>query len=265
VAATAAATVLQLSSTLSDELGVSEDEIAITAPTRVGGTGVYILNQVIQRKRNPKGLQFRDGDQPLRVGDRVMNIKNRYGKYDPDSGEAAPDIMNGDTGHVIDYNQQTNVTTVEFDDGVLTYSKDELVSLIPAYASTTHKLQGSEAPAIICPYVGAAGSRMLTRNLVYTAITRGKQMAHVIGDKEVIRQAISRDGSRRNTTLDLRVGAIPKLLKARYEKVAKANITSAQQLLGGFALSRVGHLDVMGPGAAAHLDAEAAKDTAAAE
>jgi hypothetical protein len=170
-----------------------------------------------------------------------MNIKNRYGK----DGEDGVDIMNGDTGRVLDYNAQTNVATVEFDDGTITYAKDELDALIPAYCSTTHKLQGSEAPAIVCPYIGAAGSHMLTRNLIYTAITRGKQMAHLIGDKEVIREAVKRDGSRRNTTLDLRVGAIPKLLKARYEQVAKVGVRSAQQLLGGYALSRIGHSDIM--------------------
>jgi exodeoxyribonuclease V alpha subunit len=260
VPAAAVTLTLALASTLSDEFGVGEDEVVVTSPMRKGGTGTYILNQALQRRRNPNGLQFRDGDQPLRVGDRVMNIKNRYGKYDAETGESDPDIMNGDTGRVSGFNAQTKVTTVEFEDGVLTYGKDELDALIPAYASTTHKLQGSEAPAIICPYVGAAGSRMLTRNLVYTAITRGKQMAHLIGDKEVIREAVKRDGSRRNTTLDLRVGAIPKLLKARFEKVASANIMSAQQLLGGFALARIGHRDLMGPGAAAQKAENEAAD-----
>lgn len=221
-----------------NELGVTDDEVLVTAPSRKGDAGVYILNQMLQRQRNPNGLQFRDGDQPLRVGDRVMNTKNRYApppREDQDPNEAMmPDVMNGEMGRVVDYDETKRVAWVDFGLGTnIPYNRDQLDDLIPSYAATTHKLQGSEAPAIICPLVAGVGSRMHTRNLVYTAQTRSSDKCIVIGSKDVLRNAISRDGTFRNTTLDLRVGRIPERIKERWERVTQHRARSSRDLLYG--------------------------------
>ena len=240
---------LRLADELSDELGVPRDDILVTTAMRKGTTGTNMLHRAFQQRRNPGGLQFREGDQPLRVGDRVMNTKNRYGKRNPQTGGIDPDIMNGDIGRVLNWDPKTRMATVEFEDGTIKLGGDELDALIGAYACTTHKLQGSEAPGIVCPYVGSGDrsahvSRMYTRNHIYTSLTRGKQMAVLVGQKHVIAEAVKRDGTQRNTTLDLRVGSIPKRLRRRYDMVRQTGLRSAQQLLGGFALSRVGHVDL---------------------
>jgi exodeoxyribonuclease V alpha subunit len=233
-------TVLRLSQEAAGELDVTPEDVFITSPTRMGGAGTYALNEALAKERNPDGLKFRDGTNGLRVGDRVMNTKNRYGKMDPETGEVDPDIMNGEIGVVASHDARTKTTVVLFEDGELKYASDELEHLIPAYACTTHKLQGSEAPAIICPYVPSSGQHMLSRNLIYTAITRAKGLAHVVGSKDIIRQGVAKDGSQRNTTLDLRVGAIPKIVAARRKAVYSRGVRSVQQLFGKYAEESVG-------------------------
>lgn len=73
---------------------------------------------------------------------------------------------------------------------------------------------------IVCPIAGAGGDRLLSRNLLYTAWTRGKEKCVVVGDKEKIREALKRDGTKRQTTLDLRVGRVMPRIKARFEQVS---------------------------------------------
>jgi exodeoxyribonuclease V alpha subunit len=222
---------LKLADELPATMGITNDEVLITAPSRLGGAGVYALNQAMQHKRNPSGQDIRQGDQPLRVGDRVMNIQNRYGR--PKSDES--DIMNGDIGVIDHYDAAKRTTWVRYDfanDLVPYAGSDQLDALIPCYAATTHKLQGSEAPAIVAPVIGGQGSRMLSRNLLYTAWTRAKEQCVVVGSKDIIRDAISRDGTRRNTTLDLRVGRISPRLKARWE-LMNTHHKTAQSLFYG--------------------------------
>jgi len=211
--------ILRVAQQAQQRLGVGADEVMIAAPQRRGDAGVYVLNKALQRKRNPKGELIRDGDEPLRVGDRVLNTKNRYAP----SGSELPDIMNGDVGRIVDWDPQLKRVTVEFDDHrrwpVYYTGSDDIERLIPAYAATVHKVQGSEAPAVICPVIAGPGgaNRMLSRNLIYTALTRGKRLGVLVGSKDTVREALARDGSRRNTTLDLRVRRIQQRLRSREE------------------------------------------------
>lgn len=219
----ALAEVIKLSESLPKEMGVRKDEVMITAPTKKGGAGVHMLNKAMQRKHNPDGTIVRktktnkDGETfgELRVGDVAMNTVNRYGAKDK------PDVMNGDQGKITRFDTEKKVAWVDFGfDQEIPFSGEDLNALIPAYAATTHKLQGSEAPAIVCPIAGAGGDRLLSRNLLYTAWTRGKEKCVVVGDKEKIREALKRDGTKRQTTLDLRVGRVMPRIKARFEQVS---------------------------------------------
>lgn len=214
----AAKKTISLKDDLMKERGLTKDEVLITSPTKRGHVGTWILNRMCQDKENPNGQPVREGDQPLRVGDRVMNTSNRYGKND------AADIMNGEIGtimeHTVSKDGESSVTKVAFEMSDETFTNFQLGALIPSYASTTHKLQGSEAPAIIAPVVGGAtGSRMLSRNLLYTAWTRASQKCIVVGDKKTILEAIQIDGSKRNSTLDLRVGAVEARIAQRTEDI----------------------------------------------
>lgn len=195
------------------DLSVADEDVLITAPSRKGDCGIHLLNQRLAKEQNPSGEEIRGGDMPLRLGDRVMNTKNRYGK------QGAPDIFNGDTGRII--SRQGSRLEVDFgEDEPIVFHGSEIDGLIPAYASTTHRLQGSEAACVITPIVAGAGQRLHSRNLLYTAITRGKEKAILIGSKEVIKDAVARDGGDRNTTLDLRVGRISARVRQRWEQVS---------------------------------------------
>lgn len=235
----ALAKVLKFSDKLPEELGIAEEDVMVTAPTKKGGVGVHMLNRAMQRKHNPDGTTIREtktdkeGEthQELRVGDIAMNTVNRYGAKDK------PDVMNGDQGLITRFDAEKKTVWVDFGfDKEVAFSGEEISSLIPAYAATTHKLQGSEAPAIICPIAGAGGDRLLTRNLLYTAWTRGKEKCVVIGDKAKILEALGRDGTKRQTTLDLRVGRVMPRIKARWGKVTGVplgEIKTPVQLLYG--------------------------------
>jgi exodeoxyribonuclease V alpha subunit len=219
---------LKLARELPGELGTDADGVMVAAPSKKGDAGVYVLNQALQGQRNPDGLQFRDGDQPLRVGDRVMNTQNRYGKQERD-----PDVMNGDIGKVSEWEAERRTAWVDFGhEKPVPFSGEELEGLIPAYAATVHKLQGSESPGMVVPLIGG-GSRLLSRNLVYTAATRAKQSCVLVGDKQTLREALKRDGRQRKTTLDLRVGQIRERIKARWETVKQRMPDSADELLYG--------------------------------
>lgn len=195
--------VIELAKELSARKGLNQKDIMITASTRKATAGVHALNDAMAEEFNPGAELIRSDNEKgnLRDGDRVMNTRNIYGRKNQ------PDVMNGDTGKIINVAKNGSVS-VDFDGirSFVTLDPFQASGLIPAYVSTTHKLQGSEAPIVICPIVGTGGERLLSRNLVYTAWTRGKEKCIVIGDKEKISTAARTDGSSRNTTLNLKLG-----------------------------------------------------------
>ena len=213
----AEAIVQERAAKLARELGVPDEEVMVTAPTKRGAAGVGSLNAALRAYRNPHGRQIRDGELSLHEGDWVMNTENRYGS---DSGQ--PDVMNGDQGRLVRFDPEARTAWVKFEgiDTEVAFSGEQLDALIPAYAATTHKLQGSEAAGLIAPYVRR--SQLLSRNMIYTALTRGKRKAVLVGDKEIIREALKVDGSARKTTLDLRVGAIRRRLEVAWEVIDEA-------------------------------------------
>ncbi|MBE5972500.1 MAG: ATP-dependent RecD-like DNA helicase [Lachnoclostridium sp.] len=169
-------------------------EIQIMTPMRKGALGVEQLNKVLQENFNPPGPdkpEKESGGTVFRKGDKVMQIKNNYQiEWETRSRYGIPlergaGVFNGDTGIIREVNNFAETLEVEFDEGkMVEYSFKQLEELELAYAITIHKSQGSEYPAVVIPV--HSGPRMLmTRNLIYTAVTRAKKCVCLVGVPEV--------------------------------------------------------------------------------
>ncbi len=155
------------------------EELQVLSPMQKGPIGAMQLNQALQALLNPSGPELLRGGRLYRLGDRVMQIRNNYEK----------DVYNGDIGRIIKLDPEEREVTVRFDDRQITYDFHELDELVLAYAVTVHKSQGSEYPSVIIP-VHTAHYVMLQRNLLYTAITRGKGLVVLVGTKKAIAIAV---------------------------------------------------------------------------
>lgn len=171
-------------------------EIQVLAPMHRGDAGVAQLNEHLQEAMNPKGQEVpRRG---LRVGDKVIQTKNNY----------ELDVYNGDVGKITVMSEEARELHVEFEDRTALYTFDDIDNLNLAYAITVHKAQGSEYPALILPIV-SQHYLMLQRNILYTAITRGKSLVVVVGETKALHRALNNtDVTRRNTRLAERLRTI---------------------------------------------------------
>ena len=196
-------------------LGLNASDIQVLTPMRRGSLGVEALNVLLQERLNPPSKEkeeVRFGDMLFREGDRVMQIKNDYqleweieGKYGVvvDNGRG---VFNGDTGVVREINSYLKLMKVEFDDHRSVYYPFQLLEeLETAYAVTIHKAQGSEYPLVILPLL--SGPRMLmSRNLLYTAVTRAKRCVIILGQQSTVRQMIENAHvQQRYTSLEERI------------------------------------------------------------
>ena len=169
-------------------------EIQIMTPMRKGALGVEQLNKILQERFNPPAptkQEKESGGTIFRVGDKVMQIKNNYQiEWETRNRYGIPleqgtGVFNGDTGVIRNVNNFAETLEVEFDEGkMVEYSFKQLEELELAYAITIHKSQGSEYPAVVIPV--HTGPRMLmTRNLIYTAVTRAKKCVCLVGLPEM--------------------------------------------------------------------------------
>lgn len=157
-------------------------DIQILVPMRRGELGTTALNKAMQSALNPPrddAPSYTWNDWCFRCTDKVMQTSNNYDKG----------VFNGDQGFVDSIDLTNKSLTVRYDETTVAYDFDELDQLMAAYAITIHKSQGSEYPAVIVPVVNAH-YMMLAKNLVYTAITRGKQMVVLIGQTQAIQKAV---------------------------------------------------------------------------
>lgn len=187
---------------------IDSDKIQVLAPMRAGVCGIDNLNKKLQMVLNPhfKGIQISDEFTKYQIGDKVMQIVNNYdinytrkGKYgDVEEGTG---VYNGDIGKIIDIAPNSFDTTIEFDDGkICVYPKSELHQITLAYAITIHKSQGSEFEAVVIPLVPGA-PMIITRNLLYTALTRAKKVAVLIGPKQHLARMIYNNYTNKRYTL----------------------------------------------------------------
>jgi len=154
-------------------------EIQVLSPMHRGELGAGNLNQLLQEALTTGAAGVDRGARSLRLGDKVMQVRNDYDK----------EVWNGDSGVIERIDQEAETLTIRFDDRSVEYGLDELDTLTLAYAATVHKSQGSEYPAVVIP-VHTQHYVMLQRNLLYTAVTRGKRLVVLVGSRKALSLAV---------------------------------------------------------------------------
>lgn len=183
--------------------------IQVITPTKKGALGTKELNQALQKTLNPvkKGKQEKSiGDTIYRMGDKVMQIKNNYDIIWNKGKENGTGVFNGELGRIVDIDPADGAIKVKFDDEKeVWYEYADLEQLEHAYAITVHKSQGSEFDVVVMP-ISQSSPMLLTRNLLYTAITRAKQLLIIISSDRVIQFMIQNaDSKKRNTGLEYKL------------------------------------------------------------
>ncbi len=179
-------------------------QMQVLAPTRKGEAGVIALNARLQMQFNPPSPHKRErsrGDAVLREGDKVMQTRNNYQLEWQKEGvlgwEKGQGVFNGDIGFISDVDPQENLITVRFDDErEAVYSGSDIEDLELAYCISVHKSQGSEFPVVVMPVVGGP-PMLLTRNLLYTAVTRARRLVMLVGREKEIDRMIANAYTRR--------------------------------------------------------------------
>ena len=165
------------------------NQIQVLTPMHRGVVGAASLNHTLQQELNPTAVGINRGGRLYKVNDKVMQIKNNYDK----------EVFNGDIGRIVSIDEELQELLVAFDHRQVLYDFSELDELVLAYAISVHKSQGSEYPAVVLPLV-TQHFLLLQRNLIYTAVTRGKQLVVVVGSKKALAIGIKNDRTKRRFT-----------------------------------------------------------------
>lgn len=196
-------------------------DIQVLCPTKVGPTGSVELNARLQEVLNPPApgkpqIGGEKGSKILRLGDKVMQIKNDYDiTFERAGAEAGVGAYNGDLGIITAIDRESRSVTVMMDDRKYVYSADQLNELEPAYAVTVHKSQGSEFPAVIVP-VADVPARLCYRNLLYTGVTRARKLCVLTGSSRTIQTMV------RNVRQNMRYSGLRYLLEDAVTPTAQA-------------------------------------------
>ena len=196
---------------IANSRNIPADQIQVLSPTRKYLAGTANLNAALQAALNPprpERGEKKHGSFTFRVGDRVMQIKNNYDVLwrAENSLQGGTGVFNGDIGLITDITPEGDVTTVNFDGHVVEYTPDMLNELEPAYAMTVHKSQGSEYRAVILAVCEGA-PMLLTRGVLYTAITRARELLILVGDDVSLGKMAANDRrTRRYSGLRWRLG-----------------------------------------------------------
>ena len=181
----------------------SMQDIQVLTPTKKGDSGTRSLNKELQNALNPKS-QFKKekefGSVIFREGDKVMQTKNNYDIYweSKDGKNYGSGIFNGDMG-IINHISEEGIEVIFDEDKVVDYDSTNLEELEHAYAITIHKSQGSEFPVVVMPIL--QGPPMLyTRNLLYTGVTRAKQLLVIVGEEMIVKHMIENNHTKRRNT-----------------------------------------------------------------
>lgn len=197
------------------------EDIQILTPMKKGELGTLELNRCLQEVINPKTPHKEEilvGEKIFRKEDRVMQIRNNYSKsYKNLEGQEGLGVFNGDFGIISEVDSSDRTLEVLFDEERrVKYSYKELDELSLSYSITIHKSQGSEFPVIIIP-IGPGPYMLLTRNLIYTAITRAKNIVVLVGDPKYLYYMIHNNpDDRRNSSLDQRIKEYVQVYKGVY-------------------------------------------------
>jgi exodeoxyribonuclease V alpha subunit len=166
------------------------DGIQVLTPMHRGQVGAGNLNVELQKVLNPGQDGPLRGGRNYRVGDKVMQIRNNYGK----------DVFNGDIGRIVRFDDEDQEVTISFDGRHIEYDYKELDEIVLAYACSVHKAQGSEYPAVVMPVL-TQHYVLLQRNLIYTAVTRGKKLVVLVGTKRALAIAVRNNKTQKRYTL----------------------------------------------------------------
>jgi len=165
------------------------NDIQVLTPMHKGVVGAGNLNMALQQALNPTGEALARGDRSLKVNDKVMQVRNNYEK----------EVFNGDMGRIARVDPEVREAIISFDGRLIPYDFAELDEIVLSYAVSVHKSQGSEYPVVIVPLV-MQHYMLLQRNLMYTAVTRGRKLVILIGDKKALAIAVSNNKTRKRYT-----------------------------------------------------------------
>ena len=158
------------------------EDIQVLSPMKRGAIGSEIMNDVLQNLLNPSSKPLLKAGKKFHENDKVMQIRNNYDKG----------VSNGDIGRIQEIDAQDQILTVSFDGKVVEYAFEDLDEIVLAYATSVHKYQGSECPCVVIP-VHTSHFKLLHRNLLYTAVTRGKKQVYLVGTKKAVAIAVHND------------------------------------------------------------------------
>lgn len=193
------------------EQGLDPDSIQILTPFKDEKKSLssYSFNKLIQQKHADafaKGVTFFE-NKSFFEGDKVIHIKNDYelARQKPD-GSIEKGVMNGETGTVIEVDSSRKTMTVQYGEDIVSYTRDTISEVLLSYALTIHKSQGSEYACTIIPIAYSGVPALMNKNLLYTAVTRAKNLVVLIGNKSVISQMVhTKYSEKRNTKLQQRL------------------------------------------------------------
>ena len=197
----AVSTVVELCRTrLPENMGIPADQIQVLTPTRKGPAGTINLNRLLQAALNPAADGKREvqwGERLFRAGDRIMQTKNDYDVvWEKSDGTVGTGMFNGDVGRIVDIDPSGEWLSVCFEDRTATYTQEMLSEVDLAYAQTIHKAQGSEYRAVVLALMPSAPSLMV-RGVLYTALTRARELLILVGDDAAIRSMAENDRRQR--------------------------------------------------------------------
>ena len=190
---------------ISNFLKTDNSKIQVLAPMKAGVCGLDNMNKCLQNELNPPSLKKPElvfDKYIYRTGDRVMQITNNYERvWNKGYKEQGTGVFNGDIGIIDSIDINTGEVIVEFEDGRrVSYLKSDLNELTLSYAITIHKSQGSEFDVVVLPLLSGP-PMLLTRNLLYTAVTRAKKMVVIIGTKMCVRRMVSNNHTQTRYTM----------------------------------------------------------------
>ena len=189
------------------------DRIQVITPTKKGVAGTVSLNRRLQAALNGKTKGKKEklvADTSYRVGDKIMQIKNNYmQEWTAKDGTDGLGVFNGDIGYIIDIDTEESVIEISYEDRIARYDFAQLDELVHSFAVTVHKSQGSEYPIIIIPLPDEM-PRLMTRNLLYTAVTRAQTMVIIVGREDTIRMMVE------NNRQTMRFTGLRDALQANY-------------------------------------------------
>ena len=190
-------TVVELcGSRLPEKMGVPADQIQVLTPTRKGPTGTISLNRRLQAALNPPAEDKRElqwGERLFREGDRIMQTRNDYDVvWEKADGTVGTGMFNGDVGKILKIDPSGEWLEVDFDGREAVYGAEQLSEIDLAYAQTVHKAQGSEYRCVVLSVMPAAPSLMV-RGVLYTALTRARELLILVGDDAAIRAMAAND------------------------------------------------------------------------